>query len=122
MKLGKELTLFSSSDISVMPKKSRPKPSSVRALPCQVARRAISRPAVPAMMAGSAKPSSLNETIWPVTVVPMLAPKTTPMACCSESRPAFTKPTVMTVVALEDWISAVTSVPAKIAATRLRVT
>jgi len=54
------------------------------------------------MMAGSASPSSLKETIWPVTVVPMLAPKTTPMACFSESRPALTKPTVMIVVALED--------------------
>ena len=52
----------------------------------------------------------------------MFAPKMTPIACCSDRRPAFTKPTVITVVALELWMSAVTPAPARIAKTRLRVT
>ena len=38
--------------------------------------------------------------IWPVTVVPMLAPMMTPMACVRVMSPASTKLTVMTVVAL----------------------
>ena len=66
--------------------------------------------------------SSLNDTSCPVTVVPMFAPKITPMACWSDRRPAFTKPTVITLVAEELWMSIVTVPPASIAATRLRVT
>ena len=46
-----------------------------------------------------------------VTVVPMLAPMMTPMAWRSSMRPEFTKPTTMTVVAEEDWITAVTPRP-----------
>ena len=79
------------------------------------------RPMTPSVMAGSARSSSLSETIWPVTVVPMFAPKMTPMAWRSEISPAFTKPTVMTLVADELWMSAVTAMPARIAKMRLRV-
>ncbi len=43
-----------------------------------------------------------REIIQAVTVVPILAPIITPIACASESSPAFTKLTTMTVVALED--------------------
>ena len=49
--------------------------------------------------------SALNpnhETIQAVTVVPMLAPIITPMACVNVRSPAFTKLTTMTVVADED--------------------
>ena len=46
------------------------------------------------------KPS--NDTIHAVIVVPMFAPIITPTACESVNRPAFTKPTVITVVADED--------------------
>ena len=48
-------------------------------------------------------------------VVPMFAPNITPIACCSDSRPALTNPTVMTLVAEELWMSAVTPAPAAIA-------
>ena len=49
--------------------------------------------------------------IQAVSVVPMLAPMMTEMACASVSRPAFTNDTVMTVVAVEDCTEAVTMVP-----------
>ena len=51
--------------------------------------------------------------IQAVTVVPTLAPMITPMAWRRESRPEFTKPTTMTVVAEELWMTAVTPRPVK---------
>ena len=54
--------------------------------------------------------SALNPNtamIQAVIVVPMFAPIITPIAWASDSRPALTKPTTITVVALEDWITAV---------------
>ena len=63
----------------------------------------------------------MSETICPVTVVPMFAPKMTPIACWSEISPALTKPTVITLVADELWMSAVTPSPAKIAKKRFFV-
>ena len=56
-----------------------------------------------------------------VTVVPMLAPIITLMAWASVSRPALTKLTVRTVVAVEDWTAAVTNVPVSKPVKRLRV-
>ena len=55
------------------------------------------------------KPS--QDTIHAVTVVPMLAPIITPMACAKVSRPAFTKLTTITVVADEDWMTVVIPKP-----------
>ena len=49
--------------------------------------------------------------IQAVTVVPMLAPMITPMAFTSDRRPAFTKLTSISVVAVEDWTRAVTTIP-----------
>lgn len=46
-----------------------------------------------------------------VPVVPMLAPKITPGACPKVRRPATTKPTVATVVAVDDWMTAVVRAP-----------
>ena len=51
------------------------------------------------------KPS--HDTIHAVTVVPMLAPMITPMACVNVSSPALTKLTTITVVADEDCITVV---------------
>ena len=45
---------------------------------------------------------SLTDSIREVTVVPILAPMMTPMALLRDSSPALTKPTTITVVALED--------------------
>ena len=48
-----------------------------------------------------------------VTVVPILAPIITPTAWVRLSRPALTKLTIITVVALEDWMMAVMRVPVR---------
>ena len=49
--------------------------------------------------------------IQAVSVVPMLAPMMTEMACASVKRPALTNDTVITVVAVDDCTEAVTNVP-----------
>ena len=41
----------------------------------------------------------------------MLAPMMTEMACASDSSPALTKLTVITVVAVEDWMAVVMKAP-----------
>ena len=61
------------------------------------------------------------DIIQAVSVVPMLAPMMTEMACASVSRPALTNETVITVVAVEDWTEAVTSIPVNIPVKRLVV-
>lgn len=57
-----------------------------------------------------------------VTVVPTFAPMMTPTAWVRESSPALTKPTTMTVVAEDDWMTAVITSPASMANSRLCVT
>ena len=57
--------------------------------------------------------SPVRLRIQEVTVVPTLAPIITPMACRRESRPELTKPTTITVVAEELWITAVTPIPVR---------
>ena len=61
------------------------------------------------------------EIIHAVTVVPMLAPMITPMDCASVIRPAFTKLTTITVVALDDWMRAVMRIPVSTPITRFFV-
>ena len=51
------------------------------------------------------------EIIHAVTVVPMFAPMMTPMDCASVIKPALTKLTTITVVALDDWMRAVIRIP-----------
>ncbi len=53
-----------------------------------------------------------NAMICAVMVVPMFAPKMMPIDCTRFRSPALTKPITMTVVALEDWMTAVTNAPA----------
>ena len=57
---------------------------------------------------------SISRMIWAVTVVPMLAPITMLTACRRLRMPAAIRPTVSTMVALEDWIMAVTARPVSI--------
>ena len=59
--------------------------------------------------------------IQAVSVVPMLAPMMTEMACARVSRPALTNETVITVVAVDDWTEAVTNVPVSKPVNRLVV-
>ena len=61
------------------------------------------------------------EMIQAVIVVPIFAPIITPMAWARVSSPALTKPTTITVVALEDWTSAVTPSPESIPLNGLEV-
>ena len=55
-------------------------------------------------------------------VVPMLAPRTTPIACFSCMMPLLTNPTAMTVVIELDCTRHVTRVPTPTASSRLSVT
>ena len=64
---------------------------------------------------------SSRRMIWPVTVVPTLAPMMTPRDWCRDKMPAATRPEVMTMVAVLDWISAVTARPRMKARTGLPV-
>ena len=77
-----------------------------------------SRKSTPRKRAGSTKRvvSSSNPrsaTSHPVAVVPMFAPNTTPSARGNAKRPALTKPTVATVVTLDDWSTAVSPAPVR---------
>ena len=54
---------------------------------------------------------SNRRMIWPVTVVPTLAPMMMPRLWCRVRMPAPTRPAVMTMVAVELWMRAVTSTP-----------
>ncbi len=62
-------------------------------------------------------PSSISASrrIWLVTVVPMLAPMITPMACESCMMPEFTRPTTITVVPELEWMSALIAAPSSTA-------
>ena len=51
------------------------------------------------------------DIIQAVIVVPILAPMITEMACVKVRRPALTKLTVITVVAVDDCTAAVTNAP-----------
>ena len=52
-----------------------------------------------------------TDIIQAVTVVPMFAPMMTEIACANVRSPAFTKLTVITVVAVDDCTAAVTKTP-----------
>ena len=56
-------------------------------------------------------PPLSSRRICAVIVVPIFAPKITPTDCRKDIMPAFTKPTTMTVVAEEDWMTMVTTIP-----------
>ena len=61
------------------------------------------------------------DMIQAVTVVPILAPIITEMACAKVRSPAFTKLTVITVVAVEDCTAAVINAPVSNPVNRLVV-
>ena len=58
-------------------------------------------------------PRSERQMIQPVIDVPRMAPMTMEMAWRTRIMPEFTKPTTMTDVADDDWMTAVTPVPSK---------
>ena len=58
---------------------------------------------------------------WDVRVVPMFDPKMIPSDVVNEMIPAFTSPTVMTVVAVLDWTREVTMAPTAVLRAGVRV-
>lgn len=80
---------------------------------------------MPAKNAGHTKSVMLNEKpaliIHAVSVVPMLAPMITDMACVKVSSPAFTNDTVITVVADDDCTDTVMNMPVSIPVKRFVV-
>ena len=72
--------------------------------------------------AGPEESMSRRRMIWPVTVVPTFAPTMMPSDWRSVRMPAPTRPEVMTIVAVDDWMSAVTKMPRRKALTGLFVT
>ena len=66
-------------------------------------------------------PSPSRVIIQAVAVVPMLAPMMTATAPPSDINPALTKPTTITVVADDDWMTAVTAVPVRMPLSGLSV-
>ena len=58
-------------------------------------------------------PISDRQSTQPVMLVPRMAPMTMLMACRTFIIPELTKPTTMTDVAEEDWMTAVTPVPSR---------
>ena len=67
--------------------------------------------ATPIKATNGAMALTSNAINWPVIVVPTLAPIIIHTACCKVIICALTNPTTITVVALELWITAVTSAP-----------
>ena len=63
--------------------------------------------------AGELPPTPPRQISQPVILVPTTAPMITESACRSFIIMEFTKPTAITLVADEDWITAVTPVPSK---------
>ena len=70
---------------------------------------------IPTTRTGQTRLTILKEKpadrIQAVSVVPIFAPIITDMACVKVSRAAFTKDTVITVVADEDWTATVIRAP-----------
>jgi hypothetical protein len=100
---------------TVSPSKSSENPAIAPPAPPQRPR-PISRSSAPAKSMGMAAGASetltpRSATSQPVPVVPMLAPKTTPIACGKVRRPALTSPIVVIVVALEDCTISVMTAP-----------
>ena len=62
-----------------------------------------------------------RDKIQAVRVVPMLEPIITPMVCPSSMMPELTRPTSMTVTAVEDWMAMVMPAPRTNALKRLEV-
>ena len=65
--------------------------------------------------------SNLNKMISALSVVPMFAPMLRLMACTKLIMPALTKPTVITVVAVELWMITVMSAPTNMPMKRFEV-
>ena len=105
-------------DMLSIPINNTPKPITIEAISFRRAFLPLIIKMTPSITARGAMVAGLNifahselDTSQPVTVVPMLAPMITLMACVRFIKPAFTKPTTITVVAEELCTMAVTNAP-----------
>ena len=118
---GKSANGFTASFINSIPVNNIPNPSKISAYCLYFWFLAAKYIIIPIPNAIGAIFSNLKDTNWAVTVVPILAPIMIPIAWDSDIIPAFTKPTTITVVALELWIIPVTTAPTKTPITTLLV-
>ena len=121
MKPALSLSGAMESDIRSMPRKSRPKPVKMEPRFLTSVFFDASIRITPTSTDAAATLEKFSAISSEVTVVPMLAPIITPTACASVIMPALTKPTTMTVVAVDDWIIAVTTKPTSTAKKRFPV-
>ena len=77
--------------------------------------------AMPTKAISGARTPTSRAISWPVMVVPMLAPIIIHTAWRRVIMPELTKPTTMTVVAEEDWMTAVMTAPTSTPSRRLEV-
>ena len=105
------------SAMSFIPRNRKPKPRTAWPMYLIVPLNDVYR-SQPRKTTSGAKPSRLNARSCTVTVVPMSAPRMTPIVWRRLSRPAEVKPTSMTVVALDDCSTAVTPAPTRSARKR----
>ncbi len=96
-----------------IPKNNTPKPSRTSPIRRIIGFFINMTMTTPTMIKSGATASSLNDTSWPVTVVPILAPMMTPTDWERFIRPLFTKLTTSTVVALDDWMIPVNTIPSR---------
>ncbi len=109
------------SPMMLSPMNRIPKPkitSPIFLIPCLLQNMTIT---TPIMTINGAMSDRLNAMSCPVIVVPIFAPKITPDACIRFISPEFTKLTTITVVALEDWMIAVNTIPTIIPINRFLV-
>ena len=120
-KAGRSFRTDMASFIVSSPKNNRPKPK----MTCPICFRefflekSISMAPIKMQNGASREASSAIRIL--VIVVPIFAPRITPVACARSMMPALIIPMVITVVAEDDWITAVTSIPSRKPRTGLRV-
>ena len=105
----------------LMPTKRRPKPIKIFPIFLESVFLVAISSIIPISTATGAISEKFRAISTEVTVVPMLAPIITPTACVSDIMPALTKPTTITVVADDDWMTAVTRNPTNTARNLLLV-
>ena len=108
-------SVYSAKSRKEIPKRKSPK---YRCLPVWISRMPIRKAGQKTMARLKEKPADM---IQAESVVPMLAPMMTEMACARVRRAALTKDTVITVVAAEDWTETVTNIPVSTPVKRLPV-
>ena len=127
MKPGSSRSLDTDPDMVFMPNISTAKPMRMSPTWCRLRFFATVLSSTPATAVSALRDSVLSscsagdalpdtpdrQIIHPVMLVPMTAPMITAIAWRSFIMAEFTKPTTITLVADEDWITAVTPVPSK---------